>query len=76
MGREGASEKGRELEEGRCPVPASKGVLLTPEEGKEEEGNGREELGKEASIGPCIKSVNSSSSSAKAGEGECGGTEE
>lgn len=73
MVREGAWEKGRGLEEGRCPGPASKGDLLTPEE---EEGRGRKEVGKEASTGPCIKSLNSSSSSAKAGTWECGGTEE
>lgn len=73
MGREGAREKGRGLEEGRCPGPVSKGDLLTPEE---EEGRGREELGKEASTGPCIKSLNSSSSSVKARERECGGREE
>lgn len=73
MGKEGAREKGRGLEEGRCPGPGSKGDLLAP---GEEEGKGREELGKEASTGPCIKSLNSSSSSAKAGERECGGTEE
>lgn len=73
MGTEGAREKGRGLEEGRWPGPESKGDLLAPEE---EGGRGREEPGKEASAGPCIKSLNSSSSSAKAGERECGGTEE
>lgn len=49
MGTEGAREKERGPEEGRCPGPASKGDLRTPEE---EKGRGREELGKEASTGP------------------------